>query len=339
MAVLVTGAAGFIGYYCARALLRRGETVVGVDNFNPYYSLELKRARLIELQKTDRFRFHQLDISDVSSLEAALAGDSFPKVVHLAAQPGVGYSIRNPQAYIRANLVGHANVLEFCRRRGDVEHLVYASSSSVYGGSAKVPFGESDPVDRPISLYAATKRADELMSFTYAHLFGIRQTGLRFFTVYGPWGRPDMAVWIFAESIFEGRTIALFNMGNQRRDFTYIDDVIERVLAVLDGPPSGEGNVPHRIYNVGCSQPRELEHLVKVLEDAIGLKARTILAPMQPGDMAETAADVTAFNADFGVLGETPIEVGVPRFVDWYRSHRGLNFGAASEGVVPMATG
>jgi UDP-glucuronate 4-epimerase len=324
LAIMVTGVAGFIGYHCARALLERGESVVGLDSLTDYYSVALKEARLGELQQHRRFRFARLDVADSETLSSKMAGENIDRVIHFAAQPGVRYALENPQAYITANLVGHANILEFCRRRGDIAHLVYASSSSVYGGNTKLPFSESDRVDHPISLYAATKRADELMSHTYAHLHGLPQTGLRLFTVYGPWGRPDMAVWLFAEAILQGRPIPLFGDGSARRDFTFIDDVVAGVLAVLDAPPrGGPGDAPHRIYNIGNSRSVSVSDLIEVLERAIGRRARTVMLPAQPGDLPETVADIAAIVADHGFAPATPLEVGVPRFVDWYRAHHG----------------
>ena len=319
-AILVTGVAGFIGFHCARTLLERGEIVIGVDNLSDYYPVELKRARLAILEKHRDFRFNRVDLSETGALEAAVAGAPIARVIHLAAQPGIRRSLTEPQSYITANLVGHANVLEFCRGRGDLEHLVYASSSSVYGNNTKQPFSETDRVDQPASLYAATKRADELMSYAYAGLYGLPQTGLRFFTVYGPWGRPDMAVWTFTEAILNDRPIRLFNGGDLRRDFTYIDDIVSGVLAVLDGPPLHRVSSLHRIYNIGNNRPVSVKRLVALLEEATGRAARIEIALMQAGDMIETAADITAIEADFGFSPATPIEVGIPRFVDWYRA-------------------
>lgn len=325
MVHLVTGAAGFIGMHVARSLLDRGDAVIGVDNLNDYYSVRLKRDRLGELERRSGFRFEHLDLADEGALADALSGERVRKVVHLAAQPGVRYSLENPQAYMRCNLVAHLNVLEFCRRHDALEHLTYASSSSVYGGNPSLPYSERQPVDRPISLYAATKKADELISHSYAHLYRIPQTGLRFFTVYGPWGRPEMAVWLFTEALFEGRPIQVFNHGEMRRDFTFIDDIVAGVVAVSDSPPADDGAAPHRIYNIGNNRPEPLMKLIGILEQASGRKAKLEMAPMQPGDMLETYADIDAIRADHGFEPATPIEAGLPIFVDWYRSYRGLD--------------
>jgi UDP-glucuronate 4-epimerase len=317
---LVTGAAGFIGFHVARRLLERGETVVGVDNLGAYYSPALKRARLAELQAHKGFTFHLADIADRAALSGALAGAAVKRVIHLAAQAGVRHSLEHPEDYASANLVGHLNMLEYCRHLDSLELMVYASSSSVYGGNTKLPFSEKDPVDRPISLYAATKRADELMSHSYAHLYALPLIGLRFFTVYGPWGRPDMAMWLFAEAILAGRPIQVFNHGQMRRDFTYVDDIVTGVLLVADGPPgNGTG---HRIYNIGNHQPEELSHMIGLIEEALGQKARWELLPLQPGDVVETCADIDAITRDYGFRPTTALAVGVPKFVDWYRSWR-----------------
>jgi UDP-glucuronate 4-epimerase len=315
---LITGAAGFIGFHCARELLARGESVVGIDNLNTYYAVELKRARLAELRRHRKFQFHQVDIADAVALESALSGVGITRVLHLAAQAGVRYSLENPHAYASSNLVGHLNVLELCRHRADVEHLVYASSSSVYGHGSKMPYAETERADRPASLYAATKRADELMSEAYASLYDIRQSGLRYFTVYGPWGRPDMAVWLFTDAILRGREIKLFDGGHGRRDFTYIDDTVAGTLAVLDRAPS-YGAAPHRIYNVANGNPVTVIELLRAVEEATGLKARTVAAPKQAGDVDHTAADISAIVRDFGFAPKTPIAKGVAGFVDWYR--------------------
>ena len=293
--------------------------MIGVDNLNDYYDPALKRARLARLIPSNGFSFHQLDIAEGGLLEAALGGQGITRVVHLAAQAGVRYSLENPRAYARANLSGHLEILEFCRSQPDFEHLVFASSSSVYGGNTKVPFSETDPVDRPVSLYAATKKADELMSYTYAHLYGIPQTGLRFFTVYGPWGRPDMAAWLFTKAILEGKPIRVFNRGEMWRDFTYIDDIVAGVAAVLDRPPAGEG-APHRVYNIGNNNPVKLAEFIGVLERVIGIEAKRQFEPMQPGDVERTFADIDALERDFGFRPKTSIEEGLRKFVDWYRS-------------------
>ena len=327
MSILVTGAAGFIGMHLASALLTRGNAVIGIDNFTPYYPVALKEARIAALRRTfgDRFTFLTVDFGDASALNAALASRDFDHIVHLGAQPGVRYSLENPLAYVHSNITGHVNMLELARHRR-VAHLVYASSSSVYGLRADMPFRVEDRADTPISLYAATKRADELMSETYAHLFRIPQTGLRFFTVYGPWGRPDMAVWKFTEAILNGRPIDLYNHGDMRRDFTYIDDIIAGVMASLDHPPADDGqakaggfSTPHRLYNIGNSQPEQLLALVAAIEAACGRKADVKLLPMQPGDVHETYADIDAIQRDLGFQPLTPIDIGIPAFVDWYR--------------------
>ncbi len=326
MAILVTGAAGFIGSYVSHALLAQGEQVIGVDNMNDYYRVQLKRDRMAPLLEKPGFRFLELDISDRDAFNTALQGEKITRVIHLAAQAGVRYSIEHPFAYTQANITGHLVVLEFCRHLADLEHLVYASSSSVYGGNEKLPFSESDPVDRPISLYAATKKADELMSHTYSHLYRVPQTGLRFFTVYGPWGRPDMALWTFTEAILAGKPIRVFNHGEMKRDFTFVDDIVAGVVACLDSPPTDDGiTAPHRIYNIGNHRPEKLTHMIEVLEKALGRKAEKIFDPMQPGDVAETYADISAIQRDHGFTPTTSIEAGIPRFVDWYKSYHRIN--------------
>jgi UDP-glucuronate 4-epimerase len=325
MTILVTGAAGFIGMHVCAALLARGEQVVGMDNLNSYYDPALKKARLDTLAGP-AFSFHQGDFAVAADLAVATKGVRLQSVIHLGAQAGVRYSIENPSAYIQSNLVGHANIIELCRHCDSLEHLVYASSSSVYGGNKKQPFSVEDPVETPVSLYAATKRADELLSQSYSHLYGLPQTGLRFFTVYGPWGRPDMAPWLFTKAILADQPIRVFNHGDMARDFTYIDDIISGILSVLAVPPSpGQNNAfgnpaPHRIYNIGNNKPEALLHFIDVLEDAIGKKAERLFEPMQPGDVKETCADTAALEKDFGFKASTPIEVGIPKFVDWYRS-------------------
>ncbi|MET4805160.1 NAD-dependent epimerase/dehydratase family protein [Limibacillus sp. MBR-115] len=325
MTYLVTGAAGFIGYHTARALLDRGESVVGIDNLNTYYSPQLKADRLARLLAMPGFGFHQVDIADADALKAALAGQRLRRVVHLAAQAGVRHSIENPHAYVQANLVGHLNMLELCRQMDGFEHMVYASSSSVYGGNTKVPFSEADRVDAPVSLYAATKKADELMSHCYAHLYRMPLTGLRFFTVYGPWGRPDMAMWLFTEAILAGRAIKVFNHGRMKRDFTFIDDIVQGVLATLDAPPRDDGqSAPQRLYNIGNNHPESLLDMIAVLEDALGQTASKEFLPLQPGDVPQTSADITAIQRDHGFQPRTTIAEGIPRFVDWYKSYRGL---------------
>lgn len=330
--ILVTGVAGFIGMAVAKQLLARGETVIGIDNLNSYYSVALKHARLGSIRNSygDRFRFLELDFADITALTKALSGQSFDAIIHLGAQAGVRYSIDNPHAYVQSNLVGHVNILELARHR-QVGHLVYASSSSVYGANKTMPFRVSDRVDQPVSLYAATKKADELMSETYAHLYRIPQTGLRFFTVYGPWGRPDMAMWLFTDRILTGRPIEVFNGGDMKRDFTYIDDIVVGVIACLDNPPPDDGAPkaggsinPHRIYNIGNHQSENLTRLIDVLEDACGRKAERILLPMQAGDVKETYADIDAIQQDLGYQPSTRIEAGVPRFVTWYKDYQSM---------------
>jgi UDP-glucuronate 4-epimerase len=326
MTYLVTGAAGFIGYHVARQLLERGESVMGIDVVSPYYSVALKQARLAELGKFANFSFAKVDIADLDAFKAATSGKRFRKIVHLAAQAGVRHSLEHPETYVSANLAGHLNVLELVRHAGDgIDAVTYASSSSVYGGNTKLPFSETDPVDNPVSLYAATKRADELMSRTYAHLFGIPLTGLRFFTVYGPWGRPDMALWLFTEAILAARPIKVFNNGNMRRDFTYIDDIVAGVIAVTDRPATASrGVVPHRIYNIGNHRSERLMDMIAILERTLGIEAKKEPLPMQPGDVAETFADIDAMRRDFGYEPGTPISVGIPNFVEWYRTYHCL---------------
>jgi UDP-glucuronate 4-epimerase len=328
MAVLVTGVAGFIGYHVARRLMDRGEAVIGLDNVNDYYAPSLKRDRLAMLgEYQERFTFVEIDIADHAALASALEGAEFDRIVHLAAQAGVRYSIENPRVYVQSNLVGHLNLMEVARHRGS-SHLVYASSSSVYGGNDSLPFRVEDRVDHPLSLYAATKKADELMSETYSHLYRLPQTGLRFFTVYGPWGRPDMAMWLFTKAILEGRPIDVFGEGNMRRDFTYIDDIVTGIVAALDNPPPDDGQekaggsrAPHRLYNIGNHRSEELTRMIALIEQACGREADKRLLPMQPGDVRDTFADISAIQSDLGFQPTTAIDEGVPRFVDWYRSY------------------
>ncbi len=328
--VLVTGAAGFIGYHVAKRLLERGDHVLGLDNLNDYYDVRLKEARIAQLSPFERFQFHRMDLADRAGMSALFADRSIRRVVHMAAQAGVRYSLVNPHAYTDSNIVGFLNVLEGCRH-ARVEHLVYASSSSVYGGHTRMPFSVRDNVDHPVSMYAATKKANELMAHTYAHLYGVTCTGLRFFTVYGPWGRPDMALFLFTKAILAGKPIDVFNYGKMQRDFTYIDDVAEGVVRVLDKPakpdPTWSGDVPnpgtssapYRLYNIGNHQPVELLRFIEILEGALGKKAEKNFLPLQPGDVPATYADVDDLIKDVDFKPNTPIEVGIRRFVEWYR--------------------
>jgi UDP-glucuronate 4-epimerase len=326
MKVLLTGAAGFIGLHTALRLLARGDAVVGLDNLNDYYDVALKQARLAQLQGQPGFRFVKLDVADREGLAALFETERFHRVVHLAAQAGVRYSLKNPNAYVDANLVGFMNVLEGCRHTA-VQHLVYASSSSVYGGNTKMPFAESDNVDHPVSLYAATKKANELMAHTYSHLFGLPTTGLRFFTVYGPWGRPDMALFLFTKAILEGRPIEVFNQGLMLRDFTYIDDIVEGVVRVLDRvatpADAGTGSAPYRVFNIGNQQPVALLDFIGCVEAALGRVAEKRLLPLQPGDVPATHADVQALRDWVGFMPATEVGQGVERFVAWYRDYYG----------------
>lgn len=318
--ILVTGAAGFIGYHVARRLAELGNHVVGLDNLSAYYSVELKQERVAELCQVDGFEFVRGDLADRDFVGQLLKTYEFNRCIHLAAQAGVRYSLEAPAAYVDSNLVAFANVLE-AARDGGWEHLVYASSSSVYGANSKVPFSVEDRVDHPINLYAATKKANELMAYAYAHLFQIPMTGLRFFTVYGPWGRPDMAVWKFTEAIEAGRPIDVFNQGQMERDFTYIDDIVGGVLSVLGSPPAaGDGAVPHRVYNIGNHRPEQLETLIAAIESALGKKAERRMLPMQPGDMLRTYADIDGIRRDHGFEPKTSIKEGVRKFVEWYRN-------------------
>ena len=331
MTVLVTGAAGFIGAATCRALLERGDAVLGIDNLNAYYDPALKQARIGSLQEFGaRFRFEQLDFADASAIEGLTRTADLDRIVHLGAQAGVRYSLENPQAYVQSNLVGHCNMLELARTL-DVEHFVYASSSSVYGGNKNLPFRVEDRADHPVSLYAATKRADELMSEAYAHLYRLPMTALRFFTVYGPWGRPDMAMWLFTEALFAGRPLPLFNGGDMRRDFTYIDDVVAGVIACLDAPPRDDGSekaggsrAPHAIYNLGNHRSEDLMRVISLLEQATGQKAELEQKPMQPGDVKDTFADISAIERDHRFRPSTTIDEGIPRFVNWYRGYHGI---------------
>jgi UDP-glucuronate 4-epimerase len=340
MTVLVTGAAGFIGYHLSRRLLERGTPVVGFDNLNPYYDPSLKCARLAQLEATaertgTRFELIEADLEDRAAVEAAFATHKPKRVVNLAAQAGVRYSIDNPSAYIQANLVGFGHILEGCRHHG-VEHLVYASSSSVYGGNTQLPFSEHHSVDHPVSLYAATKKANELMAHTYSHLYALPATGLRFFTVYGPWGRPDMALFLFTKAILEGRPIQVFNNGEMVRDFTYVDDIIESLIRLLDKPAASDPGfdssnpdpatswAPHRVFNIGNSNPTPLMAYIEAVEQALGISAEKQFLPMQPGDVPATAADASALEAWVGFKPSTPVREGVDRFVAWYREFYGV---------------
>ncbi|HYG31132.1 MAG TPA: SDR family NAD(P)-dependent oxidoreductase [Allosphingosinicella sp.] len=332
MATLITGAAGFIGFHLAARLMNRGEAVIGVDNVNDYYSTKLKRDRLGDLVRRygDSFVFLEVDFADQSALQAAVGDSEFDRIVHLGAQAGVRYSIENPHAYVQSNLVGHINLLELARHRRSA-HLVYASSSSVYGGNDSLPFRVEDRVDHPLSLYAATKKADELMSETYAHLYRLPQTGLRFFTVYGPWGRPDMAMWLFTKAILAGEPIEVFGEGDMRRDFTYIEDIVTGIVAALDSPPPDDGSEkaggsrgPHRLYNIGNRRSEELTRMIGLIEQACGRQAEKRLLPMQPGDVRDTFADISAIERDLGFCPTTSIDEGVPKFVAWYRDYHGV---------------
>ncbi|MGA9381210.1 MAG: NAD-dependent epimerase [Phormidium sp.] len=330
--ILVTGAAGFIGFFLAQKLLDRGDKVIGLDNINDYYDITLKHDRLVQLGARYNFTFYKLDLADRAGIENLFAEHQFDTVAHLAAQAGVRYSLKNPHAYINSNLVGFSHILEGCRHH-NVKHLVFASSSSVYGANTKMPFSVHDNVDHPLSLYAATKKANELMAHTYSHLYNLPTTGLRFFTVYGPWGRPDMALFTFTKAILSGNPIDVFNYGKMQRDFTYIDDIVEGVIRTLDKIPepnpewSGENpdpstsKAPYKIYNIGNNQPVELIRFIEVLEDCLGIKAEKNLLPLQPGDVLATYADIEDLAKDVDFKPSTQIEVGIDNFVKWYRSY------------------
>jgi len=329
MKFLVTGAAGFIGFHTTQLLLERGDEVVGLDNLNDYYDVSLKEARLAILKKRANFRFVKLDLADRSGMQELFAKEKFARVIHLAAQAGVRYSLQNPLAYVDSNVVGFANVLEGCRHNG-VEHLVYASTSSVYGANTKMPFSVHQNVDHPLSFYAATKKANELMAHTYAYLYKLPVTGLRFFTVYGPWGRPDMALFLFTKNILAGKPIDVFNYGNHRRDFTYVDDIAQGVVRAADriatpnaqwdgdDPDPGTSKAPYRLYNIGNNQPVELGRYIECIERSLGRKAQKNLLPLQPGDVPDTFADIDDLVRDVGYRPATPVEAGVERFVRWY---------------------
>jgi UDP-glucuronate 4-epimerase len=334
MKILVTGAAGFIGSHAAQILLARGDEVVGLDNLNDYYDVTLKEARLDRLTKSSNFRFVKLDLADRENMAALFKREKFQRVINLAAQAGVRYSIQNPLAYIDSNVVGFANVLEGCRHNG-VEHLVYASTSSVYGANTKMPFSVHQNVDHPLSFYAATKKANELMAHTYAHLYSLPVTGLRFFTVYGPWGRPDMALFLFTRNIMAGKPIDVFNYGNHRRDFTYIDDIAQGVVRSMDrvatpnaewnsdDPDPATGKAPYRLYNIGNNRPVELMRYIELIEETLGKKAIKNLLPLQQGDVLDTSADIDDLVREVGYRPATPVEVGVKKFVEWYVGYYG----------------
>ena len=330
--VLVTGAAGFIGAAVSQRLCARGDEVLGIDSLNDYYQVSLKHDRVAHVREAapDGFAFKQVDFSDWDALSAALDGEQFDSIVHLGAQAGVRYSLENPRAYVEANLMGHVNLLEVARHR-QCGHMVYASSSSVYGGNDKLPFSVDDRADHPVSLYAATKKADELMSETYAHLYRTPLTGLRFFTVYGPWGRPDMALWLFTDAILNGRPIKVFNQGEMWRDFTFIDDIVSGVVACLDKPPADDGQEkaggsvkPHALYNIGNHRSEKLTKVIELIEQACGKKAEVELMSMQPGDVEKTYADIDAIQREIGYQPTTSIEQGIPQFVNWYREYHGV---------------
>jgi len=333
--ILVTGAAGFIGSALSIRLLERGDEVVGVDNLNDYYDVRLKRSRLERLEKYPGFKFFKTDLVDAVAIEKLFESGQFLSVAHLAAQAGVRYSLTHPHAYIQANIVGFMNVLEGCRKTS-VGHLVYASSSSVYGANTNMPFSVHDNVDHPVSLYAASKKANELMAHTYSHLYKLPTTGLRFFTVYGPWGRPDMSLFLFTQSILQGNPIAVFNYGNHRRDFTYVDDIVEGVVRVIDQPATanplwsgdkpdpGTSQSPYRVYNIGNNNPVNLMDFIRTLEDCLGKEAKKNLLPLQLGDVPDTYADVSDLVTDFGYKPQTPLKEGIGQFVDWYKSYYGV---------------
>ena len=336
MKILVTGAAGFIGMHCSLRLLARGDHVVGVDNLNDYYDVSLKQARLARLTWYEHFSFHQISVEDKTAMESLFATEKPDRVIHLAAQAGVRYSLTNPHAYIDANLQGFINILEGCRHN-DVEHLVYASSSSVYGGNVAMPFSEHHNIDHPVSLYAATKKANELMAHTYSHLYGLPTTGLRFFTVYGPWGRPDMALFLFTKAMMEDREIDVFNNGEMVRDFTYIDDIVEGVIRVLDktatvnpdydasNPDPATAAAPYRVFNIGNGNPTPLMDYIDALESELGIEAKKNFMPMQPGDVPATSADTTELGKWVGFQPDTKVREGVQHFVDWYIGYHGQN--------------
>jgi UDP-glucuronate 4-epimerase len=320
MTILVTGIAGFIGSHLAKNLLKRGESILGIDNLSDYYDVNLKKDRLNNLKTYKNLTFENIDISNYDDLEKVIKKYKISKVCHLAAQAGVRYSLEAPMEYIKSNIVGHLNILEICRNL-NIKNLVYASSSSVYGGNTKVPFSTEDRVDTPVSLYAATKRSDELMSYTYNHLYGINTIGLRFFTVYGPWGRPDMATWIFTKKIINGDPIEVYNNGIMQRDFTYIDDIISGTISILDSCKQETSQNFSKVYNIGNNKPENLLDFISIIEDYLGIKAIKVMKPLQKGDVANTYADISAIKSDFNFIPKTKIIEGIPKFIDWYKSY------------------
>ena len=332
MNILITGAAGFIGYHLSNKLLALGYQIYGVDNLNDYYDVSLKQARLVQLLSQDNFTFKCLDISDRNGVARVFATHNFDCVINLAAQAGVRYSLKNPHAYVDSNLVGFTNILEGCRH-GQIKHLLFASSSSVYGANTKVPFAVGDRTDSPVSLYAATKKANELMAYSYSHLYDLPTTGLRFFTVYGPWGRPDMAYFKFTKAIAQGKPIDVYNHGKMKRDFTYIDDVVEAVIRIIPRPPQKTGQSPYKVYNLGNNSPVELGEFIQAVETALGRSAKKNLLPIQPGDVVATHAEVDELMADFDFKPSTSIDIGVKKFVDWYQQYY-EDFAAANKQLI-----
>ena len=324
MTILITGIAGFIGSHLARNLLTRGDKILGIDNISDYYDVNLKYDRLNNLKNYKNFTFEKVDISNYSDLEKIIKKHKVSKICHLAAQAGVRYSLEAPMEYIKSNIVGHLNMLEICRNY-EIKNIVYASSSSVYGGNTKVPFSINDRVDTPVSLYAATKRSDELMSYTYNHLYGINTIGLRFFTVYGPWGRPDMATWIFTKKIINDEPIEVFNNGNMERDFTYIDDIINGTISILDSCKDDSNESFSKVYNIGNNKPEKLLNFISLIEENLGKKAIKIMKPLQKGDVPNTYADIKDIQADYNFTPKTKLVEGIPRFIEWFRSYHNLN--------------